>query len=247
MPLITTMLSKLCLSTFHTSISLFRRLCLYPPFNFAKSNNKAIQKRVYHVAEQAAAHDAHTAPSNKCKANHNNTNQNIPPVVVTQKECCLTTHQANQERTQKMIKKQQFVKVFMCATTVYAQQKEVDDRMSAASVSDMYNCEFKVNISPRLLQCYVQQERIGEALSQHRPSLAQLSPDTFKVLIADFELYLQLNQLNQETDKSKLSSLVPTLQLVLNPLGIPSCGIVQTLLNHVIIDTNCKVSIRIED
>ena len=33
--------------------------------------------------------------------------------------------------------------------------------MSATTVADMYNHEFKVNISPRLLQHYVQHERVG--------------------------------------------------------------------------------------
>ena len=135
----------------------------------------------------------------------------------------------------------------MSATRVYAQEKEVTGRMSAASVANMYNCEFNVNISVRSLQRYVQQDRIGLALSQPGPSPAKLSADMFKILIVAFELYLQLDQLNQETDKNKLSSLLPIVQLVLKPLGVPSQGIVQTLLNHVNIDTNCKVLITIED
>ena len=102
-------------------------------FSLAESNNEAIQKRVCHVAEQAAAcdtaspaaearTDTHTA-STKHKTKPVNNNQNIAHVV-TPKKYHLTTQQANQERTQKMIEKQQFAKIFISATTVYAQQKK---------------------------------------------------------------------------------------------------------------------------
>ena len=94
-------------------------------FSLTESNNKELQRRVCFAAEEESAHDAaspfaaeanantHTGAS-KCKTNHNNhqEKENMSPFLVTPKKYHLTTtHQANQEHTQKMMEKQQFTKV----------------------------------------------------------------------------------------------------------------------------------------
>ena len=117
--------------------------------------------------------------------------------------------------------------------------------MSAATIAEMLNCEHNITISPRCIQPYVQQGRTGEAPPDGcgPPKPAALCPDAFKLLLSAFESHLQLNQLNHEGDKNRMSYLLNTIQQVPKPLQIPGCGIIGKLLQHVKMDTKCQVAL----
>ena len=142
-------------------------------FTEEESKNHSIQQRVCRAAEQAPVCEAATTKvqASVCAAAHIVTCSNskevslvsISPIEKKSKiersteeinlnKICQTSHQANQERTNQMIKKQHYSCVFMKATVMYAEQKQIHGgRMSSATIAEMFNCEHNVSISPQVM------------------------------------------------------------------------------------------------
>ena len=198
------------LSSFNPFFKLpLEKVMLAKGFTEEESKNHSIQQRVRRAAERPPVREAATAEvkavAQAAARTVTRSNAEELPLVSpspNQKKCKVvegstkqnkirkTSHQANQHRTNEMIKKQHYACVFMKATIMYAEQKQIPGGMSAKTITDMLNREHNVTISARSVQRYVQQGRTGEVPDSPGPKPAGLCSDTFKLLLSVFESHL---------------------------------------------------------
>ena len=125
-------------------------------FTDEESKNHSIQQHICCAAEQAPVCEAATAKAqaviHAAARSITCSNSKEVPLVspspnekkckidgsAEEKKICKTSRQANQEHTNQMIKKQHYSCIFMKATIMYAEQKQIPGRMSAKTIAEIH-------------------------------------------------------------------------------------------------------------